>query len=83
MPHDPYKNSVTAPAFGFEAVVLDQDYEPMPKGLYIGGGGDAVLQNSVGVPVTFLNLAAGSILAVRFRRVVTTGTNAGGLIALL
>ena len=83
MPHDPYKNSVTAPAFGFEAVVLDQDYEPMPKALYIGGTGAVVLQNAVGVEVTFTNLQAGSILPVRFRRVVTTGTDATGLIVLL
>ena len=83
MPHDPYKNSVTAPAFGFEAVTLDSDYEPMPKALFVGGTGDVVLLNAAGVSATFANLQAGSILPVRFRRVVTTGTNATGLNVLL
>ena len=82
MPHDPYKNHATAPSLGFEAVVLDTDIEPRPKGLYIGGTGAVVVMDSAGNLVTFANAQAGSILPIRPKQVVTTGTIATGIIVL-
>jgi hypothetical protein len=82
MPHDPYKNHATAPSLGFEAVTLDVDIEPPPKGLYIGGTGAVVLMDAAGNEVTFANAQAGSILPVRPRQVVSVGTVATGIIVL-
>ena len=54
------------------------------KALYIGGSG-----NVVGIPedsaasVTFTGVVAGSVLPVRFKRVLATGTTATGLVGLV
>ena len=80
---DQYKNSATSPATGFAAVSLDTDYEPRPKGIYVGGTGNLILQDPAGNAVTFTNVQAGTILAVRPRQVVSVGTTATGIVVLL
>jgi hypothetical protein len=52
------------------------------RGLYVGGGGNAVVVTPDGEAVTFLNLVTGSVLPVRFVRVNSTNTTATGLVAL-
>lgn len=54
----------------------------LPKGIYVGGGGDVTLRgmDSDG-DVTYRNLADGSYIAVRARYVRKTGTTATFLIA--
>jgi hypothetical protein len=55
----------------------------VPKGIYVGGGGDVTLRGvGVGaVDVTYRNLADGSYIAVHARFVRATGTTATSLIA--
>jgi hypothetical protein len=53
------------------------------RGIYIGGGGNLrVDMQDGGVDVTFVGLAAGTILPVRVSRVYATGTTATSLVGL-
>jgi hypothetical protein len=52
------------------------------SGLFIGTGGDIVILNSVGNPITFKNLASGSYLDCQTTRVNATGTTATDIVAL-
>lgn len=53
------------------------------KGIYIGTGGTVVLvPMRGGAPVTFVNVASGSILDVRATAVHATGTTAADMIGL-
>ena len=63
------------------------DLATVPKAIYVGTGGDVKLIG-VGAPagangVVFKNVPTGSILDVRARRVLATGTTATDLVALL
>jgi hypothetical protein len=61
----------------------DADLPRATKAIYIGLAGDVALIPVRGdSPVIFRNLAAGSILDVRVRAVLATGTTAGGVVGL-
>lgn len=66
--------------------VTPHDTNPLsivPKALYIGGAGDVVLRGvNSGSDVTFVGLAAGTILPVRASHVRATGTTATNIVAL-
>lgn len=52
-------------------------------GLYIGGSGDVtVIEPVTGLTVVFKNLIAGTILPIRTKRVMATGTTATYIVAL-
>lgn len=54
----------------------------VPKGIYVGAGGDVTLRGVNGTTdVTYRNLADGSYIAVHVRYVRATGTTATNLIA--
>jgi len=44
------------------------------RGLYVGGAGDVAVIMANGQTVTFVGVAAGSILPIRATRVLATGT---------
>jgi len=53
------------------------------KALYVGVGGDVVLDlNSTGETILFKNLASGQLLPVVFDRVDSTNTTATNMVAL-
>ena len=53
------------------------------RGVYIGGGGDLrVDMQGGGVAVTFVGLAAGTVLPVRVAKVYATGTTATSLVGM-
>lgn len=52
------------------------------RALYIGGAGDVAVITAGGSTVTFVGLAAGSVLPVRVKRVKSTGTTATSIVAL-
>lgn len=53
----------------------------VPKGIYVGTGGDVVLRGVGGAAdVTYKNLADGSYIAVRAQYVRATGTTAADLV---
>ena len=73
---------LSAPAADAAAVVPDDTTEQPGKALYVGTGGDVELLTEAGSEVTFLNVPAGFILPVRFRRVLE-GTDADDLVRLI
>lgn len=78
-------DSVIAPARRtFEISPSDsQDLAQFTKAIYVGNGGDIVLQ-TVGsdTAVTFANVQDGSILDLRCNSVRATGTTASNLVGL-
>ena len=69
-----YADSVGAPSRHIAPRVPSDaaDLAVTPKGIYVGTGG-----------VTFRNLPSGSLLPVRARRVLATGTTAADMLVLL
>jgi len=56
-----------------------------PRGLYVGGGGDVTVvmfNNPDGETVLFAAVPAGSILPIRVKRLMATGTTATSIVAL-
>lgn len=61
----------------------DQALKKVPKALFVGTGGDVVLRAAKDEnPVTFRNVADGSILPVRAAQVYQSGTTAADMLAL-
>ena len=52
------------------------------RALYVGASGDVVARNDDGDDVAFKAVPAGTVLPVRTRRVMATGTTAGAIVAL-
>lgn len=79
-------NSLTSPAEDC-FVIAPSDVDNLPqatKAIFIGQGGDVRLLPLRGSqPVTFINLASGSMLDVRTRKVLAVGTTATDLIGLV
>lgn len=75
---------ITAPANRAAAVTPNDssDLAFVTRALYVGGAGDIALVTSGGDTVTFAAVPAGSILPVRAKRVLTTGTTATNIIAI-
>ena len=75
----------TAPAMEAAAVTPNNDSD-LPNGicraLYIGGGGNVVLDTANNTSLTFAGLQAGTILPLNVRRVRSTSTTATSIIAL-
>lgn len=61
-----------------------QDLDRSTRALYVGVGGDVrvVMVEDVD-PVTFVDAPSGSILPIRVRRVLQTGTTADAIVALV
>lgn len=52
------------------------------RALYVGGAGDVVAINENGVAVTFVGVAAGTVLPIATTRVNATDTTATNIVAL-
>ncbi|WP_066546712.1 spike base protein, RCAP_Rcc01079 family [Sphingomonas sp. CCH15-F11] len=77
-------DDLVAPSTAPYAVVPSDAVElnPIPKGIYVGTGGDVTLRGrDASADVTYRNLADGSYIAVRARFVRATGTTASNMIA--
>lgn len=88
MAYDAFKQlsvSSMTPAENCFSVTPDDNQELpyLTKAIYIGSGGDLVLLvGNSETPVTFRNTVPGSVLDVRVRAVMSTGTTAGDLVGL-
>lgn len=88
MASDPFLHlgqSSMAPSENCFAIVPNDTSELpyLTKAVYIGKGGDLVLLvGKSQQPVTFRNVLSGSVLDVRVRAVMSTGTSAGDLVGL-
>lgn len=52
------------------------------RGLFVGGAGNINLETEAGTTLVFTGVAAGSILPVRVKRVLSTSTTASNIVAL-
>ena len=77
--------SLDGPAIGGFAVTPDdnQDLQEVTRGLYIGASGTVRGQCHDGTELEFENLSSGTLLPVRFRRILAAGTSATSLIGLV
>lgn len=84
---DPFKTrspGLTSPATHAEAIEPSDDtsLSSATRALYVGGGGDAVVQMLSGDVVTLRNLQAGTVYPIRIARVMTSGTTATDLVGM-
>ncbi|MEM8724822.1 MAG: hypothetical protein AAGE86_04780, partial [Pseudomonadota bacterium] len=88
MPFDPFENSsdsLIAPAkTAFDITADDNaDLPGATKAIYVGTGGDITARPvDSEADVTFRNVVAGTVLAVRMRAVRASGTTAADLVGL-
>lgn len=76
---------LSSPAIdGFAVTPNDStDLTQVSRALYIGTAGNVALITAKGTTLTFVGLQAGQTLSVRAARVLSTGTTAGSIIALV
>ncbi len=85
---DPFANTSsnpTSPAENCFSIIPNDaaDIEMATKALYVGQGGNlSIIPVRNQAPVLFTNVAPGSVLDVRVRRVLATGTTAGDIVGL-
>lgn len=75
----------TAPTNNYATVTPSDTIElPQPtRGVYVGGAGNIALVGQPGsTAVTFVGVAAGTILPIRASRVMSTNTTASNIVAL-
>lgn len=75
--HDDLKPGLDNPGADAIAVTPDDntDLVPSARGLYVGGTGNVAVMTIAGTSITFVAVPAGSILPVRCKRVLATGTS--------
>lgn len=54
----------------------------VPRGIYVGAGGSIAVVLVNGDSASFANVAAGTVLPIRAKQVLATGTTASSLIGL-
>ncbi|MDB5433553.1 MAG: hypothetical protein JWP35_4669 [Caulobacter sp.] len=80
---DPHQKSATSPAGDFAAITPSDTVDmPVCRAIYVGTGGRADIVNLRGDVVPFKNLASGSTLMVKARRVQAAALTAADLVAL-
>lgn len=72
-------SAASDPAHTAAAVTFDADVVPTrgafsARGLYVGAAGNVAVRTSLNEDVTFVGVAAGSVLPIRVRRVLSSGT---------
>ena len=77
--------SLSGPASsGFQIVPDDDDdLSEATRGLYIGQSGDLALTTVSGADITLKAVPAGSLLPIRVRRVLASGTTASDIVGLV
>lgn len=71
------------PAIGAVAVTPGVTITPGNiRALYVGTPGDLVVTTSKNETATFVNVQGGTVLPIRVRQVIASGTTAGSILAL-
>jgi hypothetical protein len=80
-----HANSLTAPARdGFAITPNDAaDITAVTRAVYVGGPGNLAIVLQSGATVTLSNVASGSLLPLRIKRLLATGTTATSIVGLL
>lgn len=79
-----FQTNLTAPAREGAAVSPNDatDLSVLPRALYVGQGGALAVTLADGQDIVFSGVQGGTILPVRARRVLATGTTATAIVAL-
>lgn len=77
-------SNLSDPASNFAAVTPSDsvDFTAQCRGLYVGGAGDLVAVGADEVAVTFVGVAAGTVLPLRAIRVNATSTTATSIVQI-
>ncbi len=71
------------PAIGAVSPTPDTDITPRNiRALYVGGAGNVAVITSKGETVTFSSVQTGTVLPIRVRQVLSSGTSATNILAL-
>jgi len=75
---------LTSPAIDGAMIVPDDggDLAHVTRAIYVGTGGQIAAQLASGSTITLAAVPGGTLLPLRIRRVMATGTSAGDLVAL-
>ncbi len=73
----------TAPSGKFFDIVPDVRFDLACRAIYVGQGGNVVVQGMDGSSAVFVNVPDGYVLPVRGVQVIGSGTTAGALVGLL
>lgn len=84
---DPFLNTTAgldSPAINGAAITphADNDLAITTRAIYVGGAGNLAVIMAGGTTLTFVGLAAGTLLPIRAKRVLVSGTTATSLIGL-
>jgi len=76
--------SIDAPASGGEAVTPHDstEFATVSRGIYVGGAGNVAAVMADGTVLTFVGVAAGTLLPIRCKRINSTNTTATSMLAL-
>lgn len=67
----------------FEITPHDSNYlEQVTRGIYVGTTGNLEVQDTRGNAATFVAVPAGTVLALRATRVLSTGTTASNIVGM-
>ncbi len=83
---DRYEHEVTRlhdPAADMFTITPDTDLPQVPRALYVGSGGDLTVETLAGNVVTIQGALGGMTYPIRIRRVISSGTTAGGILGLV
>lgn len=80
-----WTSGMNAPAVhGFAVTPHDSnDLSEVTRALFVGGGGAIVVMLAQGSTITLAGIAAGTVLPLRARRVLATGTTATAIVGLI
>ncbi len=79
-----HTTSLESPASSAVAITPsdENDLAQISRAVYVGGAGDLAVTMKDGSIATFKNLIAGSSIAIRVSRVLSTGTTATHIVAM-
>lgn len=77
-------SGLTAPGEGHYAITPSDstDFNIHFRSVYVGGAGDVVIIDKFGSAVTYVGVAAGSIIPMRGKRVNATNTTATSMVGI-
>lgn len=83
---DTYTAGLESPAAEVETVDIsatDHTFANIPRGIYVGGAGTVIVDmKTSGDAKSFVGVQAGTILPIRPRRIIRTGTTATYILGL-
>jgi len=79
-----HERRLDSPGFDAEEVNpgVQEELTVPSRGIYVGGTGDLEVQMYSGNQVSFLGIQGGTLLPIRVKKVLSSGTTATGIVSL-